>query len=173
MLWTGQSGWLFWRGQPNRLPPGHVLATATYTGTSMGTQGNSALPFFLRKKCLLESGMLATDVLCLSSMEVSWSSANMSDICVRRRGQNTPADKHCETCLCTLKDGSLAVIASQHKYSLRLHWWRWCKFRVRRSCVAPLVPVPVWPGLCGKLEMTHFLHEFVSSCLSLLWASCC
>lgn len=106
---------------PNWLPPDHVLARAMYTGTSVGTQGNSALPFFLRRKCLLESGMLATDVLCLSSMEVSWSSANMSDVRVCSRGPNTPADECCETCPCTLKDGSLALTVSQHKCSLRLH----------------------------------------------------
>lgn len=50
--------------------------------TSMGTQGNSALLFFLRRKRLLESVVLGADVLCLSSIEVSWSSANASDVCV-------------------------------------------------------------------------------------------
>ena len=50
--------------------------------TSMGTQGNSALSFFLRRKHLLESVVLGADVLCLLSIEVSWSSANTSDVCV-------------------------------------------------------------------------------------------
>lgn len=62
-----------------RIPPGCALTTALDTGA----QGSSASPFLKKKqtkKSLLKSIWLGADVLCLSSIEVSWSSANANDV---------------------------------------------------------------------------------------------
>lgn len=72
----------FGEGSPTGCLLAMFLPQPCTLGTSMGTQGNSALLFFLRRKRLLESVVSGADVLCLSSIEVSWSSANASDVCV-------------------------------------------------------------------------------------------
>ena len=110
VLWTGQSSWLFWRGQPSRMTPGYVLTT----GDQHGNTGQVSLAFFLKKKMF--AGKCCVGCRCF----VSLIHRGQLEFCQHKwrvygRVQIPPTDECCGTCPCTLKDGSLVLIASQHK----------------------------------------------------------